>query len=73
MAAGRQCSMVQAISRGVEDVLTPTVIAPTLPAAKAAISHSGRFGRIRATRSPRRTPAASSARAVSSARAFSAR
>src|SRR5436309_3068956 len=69
MAAGRQCSIVHAISRGAEKVLTPTVMAPSLPIAKAATSHSGRLGRRTATRSPFRTPTARSARASSSARA----
>src|SRR5213594_795472 len=73
MAAGRQCSSVHAISRGAEKVLTPTVMAPSLPIAKAATSHSGRLGRRTATRSPFRTPTARSARAVSSSRSPSVR
>src|SRR5437867_5827652 len=72
MAAGRQCSIVHAISRGAEKVLTPTVMAPSLPIAKAATSHSGRLGRRTATRSPFQTPTARSARASSSARAWRA-
>ena len=65
-------SIVHAISRGAEKVLTPTVMAPILPIAKTATSHSGRFGRRTATRSPFRTPTARRARARSSARAWSA-
>ena len=38
MAAGRQCSRVHPSSRGEENVLTPTVIPPTLAIAKAATS-----------------------------------
>ena len=53
---GRACSSVHAISRGVENVLMATSGAPTLAAANAVISHSGRFGSSTATRSPRDTP-----------------
>ncbi len=69
---GCACSSVQAISRGVENVLMATSGAPTLAAANAVMSHSGRFGSRTATRSPRDTPSASSARATSSTCARSA-
>ncbi len=64
---GRACSSVHAISRGVEKLLMATVAAPTLAAATAAISHSGRFGSRIATRSPLCTPTARNARASRSA------
>ena len=69
---GRACSSVHAISRGVENVLMATSGAPIFAAANAVISHSGRLGSRSATRSPRLTPSASSARATSSTRARSA-
>ena len=63
---------IQPSSRGVENVLIGAVIAPIFAAPNAATSHSVRLVTSSATRSPRRTPATSSARAKPSARALRA-